>query len=64
MSLGLISFLLTLAISGAIGLGMQAFGLARNPWMIALILSTTSLGVVLPCSRKPVFPPGATGRRC
>ena len=62
VSLGLLSFLLTLVISAIIGLGMQAFGLARNPWMIALILSTTSLGVVLPVLKEAGLSTGRYGQ--
>jgi CPA2 family monovalent cation:H+ antiporter-2 len=62
VSLGLISFFLTLVISGALGLGMVATGLARNQWMIALILSTTSLGVVLPVLKEAGLSTGRYGQ--
>ncbi len=62
ISLGLINFFLTLIISGVIGLGMVAGGLARNPWMIALILSTTSLGVVLPVLKEAGLSTGRFGQ--
>lgn len=62
ISLGLINFFLTLIISGVIGFGMQAGGLARNPWMIALILSTTSLGVVLPVLKEAGLSTGRYGQ--
>jgi Kef-type K+ transport system membrane component KefB/Trk K+ transport system NAD-binding subunit len=62
ISLGLINFFLTLIISGVIGLGMVAGGLARNPWMIALILSTTSLGVVLPVLKEAGLSTGRYGQ--
>lgn len=62
VSLGLINFFLTLIISGIIGMGMVAGSLARNPWMIALILSTTSLGVVLPVLKEAGLSTGRYGQ--
>ena len=62
VGLGLVNFFLTLAISASIGLGMQAIGLARNSWMIALILSTTSLGVVLPVLKEAGLSTGRYGQ--
>ena len=62
LSLGLLSFAITLVISAGIGLGMQALGLARNPWMIGLILSTTSLGVVLPLLKEAGLTTGRYGQ--
>jgi len=62
LKLGLINFFLTLIISGAIGIGMVTGGLARNPWMIALILSTTSLGVVLPVLKEAGLSTGRYGQ--
>ena len=42
------SFLLTLILSGATGIFLVRLGVVRDPVMVALILSTTSLGVVVP----------------
>ncbi len=50
--LGTSTFLLTLILSVGIGTLLVKLGLARNNWMIALILSTTSLGVVLPVLKE------------
>jgi Kef-type K+ transport system membrane component KefB/Trk K+ transport system NAD-binding subunit len=50
--LGVLSFLITLSFAVMIGIGMWRFGLVRNPWMMALILSTTSLGVVMPVLKE------------
>ncbi len=47
-----ISFALTLALSTLIGFAFTRAGLASSPWMIALILSTTSLGVVVPVLKE------------
>jgi Kef-type K+ transport system membrane component KefB/Trk K+ transport system NAD-binding subunit len=52
LPLAIASFVLTLALAGLIGLGLVQFDLARNPWMMALILSTTSLGVVVPVIKE------------
>jgi Kef-type K+ transport system membrane component KefB/Trk K+ transport system NAD-binding subunit len=47
-----LSFLLTLGLSIAFGFGLQKWNLVRDPWMMALILSTTSLGVVVPVLKE------------
>lgn len=47
-----VSFLLTLALAGGSGLFLVRLGVARDPVMIALILSTTSLGVVVPVLKE------------
>jgi len=51
-TLGLLTFGLTLLLAGAVGLVFTEAGLTRNPWMTALILSTTSLGVVVPVLKE------------
>lgn len=60
--LGTLVFLLTLALSTIIGLLLQHFGLARSPWMVALILSTTSLGVVMPVLKEQGLSSGRYGQ--
>lgn len=50
--LGGINFLLTLVISALLGFGLRAVELTRDPVLMALILSTTSLGVVLPVLKE------------
>ncbi len=50
--LGLAMFVLTLLLSTASGFGLLVAGLVQNPWMMALILSTTSLGVVVPVLKE------------
>jgi Kef-type K+ transport system membrane component KefB/Trk K+ transport system NAD-binding subunit len=52
LPLAAISFGLTLLMSGLISLILIRLGLARNPWMLGLILSTTSLGVVVPVLKE------------
>jgi Kef-type K+ transport system membrane component KefB/Trk K+ transport system NAD-binding subunit len=60
--LGSLSFVLTLAASSVVGLGLVSLGLARNPWMIALILSTTSLGIVMPVLKEKGLSTGRFGQ--
>jgi Kef-type K+ transport system membrane component KefB/Trk K+ transport system NAD-binding subunit len=43
-----VSIALTLALAGLISSRLADHGLVDDPWMVGLILSTTSLGIVLP----------------
>jgi Kef-type K+ transport system membrane component KefB/Trk K+ transport system NAD-binding subunit len=52
LSLAAACFVLTLILAGTISLGLVRLGLAQNPWMMGLILSTTSLGVVVPVLKE------------
>lgn len=52
LSLALLAFGLTLLLAIASGFLLTYFDLARNPWIMALILSTTSLGVVVPVLKE------------
>jgi Kef-type K+ transport system membrane component KefB/Trk K+ transport system NAD-binding subunit len=52
LTLAATSFGLTLIMAGVISLGLVRLGLARNPWLMGLILSTTSLGVVVPVLKE------------
>ncbi len=61
-SLGGLVFVLTLALSAGVGLLLQGFGLVRNPWMMALILSTTSVGVVMPILKERNLSSGRYGQ--
>lgn len=47
-----ITFFLTLLLSVIISKALEERELIENPWMFALILSTTSLGVVLPVLKE------------
>ena len=60
--LGALSFAITLVLAIAIGLALTALGLVRNPWMMALILSTTSLGVVVPVLKETGLSGGRFGQ--
>ena len=52
VSLGFASFGLTLLLAALVSIGLVQLELARNPWMMGLILSTTSLGVVVPVLKE------------
>src|SRR5918994_5730654 len=43
-----IGFVVSLAIAVGIGLGLYAAGIIRAPLLVAIILSSTSLGIVIP----------------
>src|ERR671927_222672 len=43
-----LGFVASFAIALAVGLGLQAGGLVRSPLLVAIMLSATSLGVVIP----------------
>ncbi len=47
-----LSFLVTVVLAGLVGLVVVRNGLARDPWLMALILSTTSLGIVVPVLKE------------
>ena len=50
--LGVALFALALTISGAAAFALRAQDLVSDPWIMALILSTTSLGVVVPVLKE------------
>ncbi len=52
LSLAALSFVLTLVLSLGIAFGLTAAGYVRDPWMMTLILSTTSLGIVVPVLKE------------
>lgn len=56
------SFLLTLALSTIVGVVLLRMGLVSNPWMMALIMSTTSLGVVMPVLKEQELIRGRFGQ--
>ena len=51
-SVALLNFAATLAVAGAFAWGLTSIGVASNPWLICLILSTTALGVVVPILKE------------
>lgn len=52
LPLALLSFGLTLLLAMLAGLGLTASGLVNNPILMGLILSTTSLGIVMPILKE------------
>ena len=52
VQIGVVSFILTLVVSDLISILFTKMGLIQSPWMMSLILSTTSLGVVLPVLKE------------
>lgn len=52
VTLSILSFAITLVMAGAVGWLLFGMGLVQNPWMMGLILSTTSLGVVVPVLKE------------
>ena len=60
--LAVISFLITLGLSLLIGFGLTSWGYVRDPWMMALILSTTSLGIVVPVLKEKGLITGRFGQ--
>jgi Kef-type K+ transport system membrane component KefB/Trk K+ transport system NAD-binding subunit len=62
VSLGGMSFGITLAVSTLLAFGLVGMGLANSPWMVALILSTTSLGVVMPVLKERGLSTGRYGQ--
>ncbi len=47
-----LSFLLTVLLAAGIGFWLTGTGLVQDPWMMTLILSTTSLGIVVPVLKE------------
>lgn len=50
--LAMLNFALTLTLATAIGYGLQRFGMTRSAILMGLILSTTSLGIVVPILKE------------
>jgi Kef-type K+ transport system membrane component KefB/Trk K+ transport system NAD-binding subunit len=62
VGLGAVFFLLTLLLSTIVGALLMLGGWTKDPWMMALILSTTSLGVVLPVLKQSRLSTGRYGQ--
>jgi trk system potassium uptake protein TrkA len=52
LSLGVLIFLLTIGCALVASLGLGLLDAADDPWLMALILSTTSLGLVMPVLKE------------
>jgi len=62
MLLAGLSFGLTLVIATGIGFWLTNAGLVKDPWMMTLILSTTSLGIVVPVLKEKKMSSGTLGQ--
>lgn len=62
IQLGITSFFLTLVLSIGIGFLFFQKGFVNDPWMMALILSTTSLGIVVPVLKEKGISNGSYGQ--
>ena len=60
--IGGLSFALTLIFSSIVGFSLYRLGYVRDIWMMALILSTTSLGVVVPVLKERGLSSGRYGQ--
>jgi len=60
--LAFLSFILTLGSAFAIAFGLSRVGLVRSPLIIGLILSTTSLGIVVPVLKERGIAPTRYGQ--
>lgn len=52
LKLGSLVFVVSLALSIAIGFGLYSWGYVEEPWLISLILATISLGVIVPVLKE------------
>jgi Kef-type K+ transport system membrane component KefB len=57
-----IVFILTLTLAGLLSFFLVRKGFARDPWMLTFILSTTSLGVVVPVLKERGMSAGLFGQ--
>jgi Kef-type K+ transport system membrane component KefB/Trk K+ transport system NAD-binding subunit len=62
LMIGSLSFVLTLVLSSMVGYSLYVLGYVRDIWMAALILSTTSLGVVVPVLKERGLSTGRYGQ--
>jgi Kef-type K+ transport system membrane component KefB len=60
--IGSLSFLLTLILSSMVGYSLYVLGYVNDIWMAALILSTTSLGIVVPVLKERGLSSGRYGQ--
>jgi len=52
LSLGVLVFIFTVGLAFLAALGLHSLDAADDPWLMALILSTTSLGLVMPVLKE------------
>jgi len=56
------SFLITIIFAASVGFWLTGAGFVRDPWMMTLILSTTSLGIVVPVLKEKKMSSGNLGQ--
>nr|MDA8218276.1 cation:proton antiporter [Dehalococcoidales bacterium] len=52
LGLSALSFILTVALALGVSTVFHRMGLVNNPWLVALVLSTTSVGIVMPTLKE------------
>jgi len=57
-----LSFLLTVVLAAGIGFWLTGAGFVKDPWMMTLILSTTSLGIVVPVLKEKKLSSSSLGQ--
>jgi len=57
-----LSFLLTILFAAGIGFWLTSAGFVKDPWMMTLILSTTSLGIVVPVLKEKKMTSSSLGQ--
>lgn len=62
LRLAILGYLVTLAFGLAAGFGFGAAGWVRDPWLLAITLSATSLGLVVPVLKDARRADGALGQ--
>jgi Kef-type K+ transport system membrane component KefB len=62
LRVALVGYALTLVLGGAVGLGAHAAGLIRDPLLLAVALSATSIGLVVPVLKDAGQTDGPVGR--
>lgn len=60
--MAVVSFGSTVALATMVGLSLASRGLVNSPWFMALILSTTSLGIVVPVLKERGLNTGRFGQ--
>ncbi len=57
-----LSFLITVILAAGIGFWLTSAGFVKDPWMMTLILSTTSLGIVVPVLKEKKISSSSLGQ--
>jgi len=57
-----LSFFITVVLAAGIGFWLMGAGFVKDPWMMTLILSTTSLGIVVPVLKEKKMSSSSLGQ--